>query len=172
MFTLRWKHKIQTSLHNSHILIESSCDTLAGDLLVGCAKSLVVFGLKRQTLSEQLSVLDFERVLILHVQGWSPSQVSFCAGFIALQTELEVLVVKLTPRQKSSQSAEEHTLLPEDIMTETSIDEDAGITNKKSQDVGWLRTMLVGVDVSTAQLTGGNLSTGRDFGLYRGYTLT
>lgn len=100
-----------------------------GDLLVGCAKSLVIFCLKQQTLSEQLSVLDFERVLILHIQGWSPSQVAFCAGYVALQTELEVLVVKLTPQQKSSQAAEHHLLLPEDIMTETSLDEDAGITN-------------------------------------------
>lgn len=100
-----------------------------GDLLVGCAKSLVVFSLKRQTLSEQFSALDFERVLILHIQGWSPSQVAFCAGYVALQTELEVLVVKLTPRQKSSQdnTAEQHSLLPEDIMTEPSLDEDAGI---------------------------------------------
>uniref|UniRef100_A0A672P7S6 HPS3 biogenesis of lysosomal organelles complex 2 subunit 1 n=1 Tax=Sinocyclocheilus grahami TaxID=75366 RepID=A0A672P7S6_SINGR len=110
-----------------------ACCSLTGDLLVGCAKSLVVFSLKRQTLSEQLSVLDFERVLILHIQGWSPSQVAFCAGYIALQTELEVLVVKLTPRQKSSPAAEEHALLPEDIMTETSVNEDAGITNKTIQ---------------------------------------
>lgn len=99
---------------------------------MGCAKSLVIFSLKRQTLSEQLSVLDFERVLILHIQGWSPSQVAFCAGYIALQTELEVLVVKLTPQQKSSQTAEQHVLLPEDIMTETSLDEDAGITNRQT----------------------------------------
>uniref|UniRef100_A0A9J7Z0H1 HPS3 biogenesis of lysosomal organelles complex 2 subunit 1 n=1 Tax=Cyprinus carpio carpio TaxID=630221 RepID=A0A9J7Z0H1_CYPCA len=105
-----------------------ACCSLTGDLLVGCAKSLVVFSLKRQTLSEQLSVLDFERVLILHIQGWSPSQVAFCAGYVALQTELEVLVVKLTPQQKSSAAAEEHALLPEDIMTETSIDEDAEMT--------------------------------------------
>ncbi|KAK7127228.1 hypothetical protein R3I94_018419 [Phoxinus phoxinus] len=104
-----------------------ACCSVTGDLLVGCAKSLVVFSLKRQTLSERFSVLDFERVLILHIQGWSPSQVAFCAGYVALQTELEVLVVKLTPRQKSSQdnTAEQHSLLPEDIMTETSLDEDA-----------------------------------------------
>ncbi len=70
---------------------------------------------------------------------------AFCAGFIALQTELEVLVVKLTPQQKSSQAAEEHTLLPEDIMTEISLDEDAGITNTKSQDAGCVHTMLVGM---------------------------
>ncbi|XP_043078261.1 Hermansky-Pudlak syndrome 3 protein isoform X2 [Puntigrus tetrazona] len=104
-----------------------ACCGLTGDLLVGCAKSLVVFSLKRQTLSEQLSVLDFERVLILHIQGWSPTQVAFCGEYIALQTELEVLVVKLSLK-KSSQVEEEHTLLPEDFMTETSLDEDAEMT--------------------------------------------
>ncbi|XP_056303568.1 Hermansky-Pudlak syndrome 3 protein isoform X2 [Danio aesculapii] len=102
-----------------------ACCSLTGDLLVGSAKSLVVFSLKRQTLSEQLSVLDFERVLILHIQGWSPSQVAFCAGYVALQTELEVLVIKLVQRQKSAQTAEENALLPEDIMVETSLEDDA-----------------------------------------------
>lgn len=102
-----------------------ACCSLTGDLLVGSAKSLVVFSLKRQTLSEQLSVLDFERVLILHIQGWSPSQVAFCAGYLALQTELEVLVIKLVQQQKSAQTAEENALLPEDIMVETSLEDDA-----------------------------------------------
>lgn len=97
---------------------------------MGSAKSLVVFSLKRQTLSEQLSVLDFERVLILHIQGWSPSQVAFCAGYLALQTELEVLVIKLVQRQKSGQTAEEHALLPEDIIAETSLEDDAGIATQ------------------------------------------
>uniref|UniRef100_A0AAR2JVD4 HPS3 biogenesis of lysosomal organelles complex 2 subunit 1 n=1 Tax=Pygocentrus nattereri TaxID=42514 RepID=A0AAR2JVD4_PYGNA len=72
-----------------------ACCAQTGDLLVGCAKSLVVFSLKRQALNEQLAVLDFERVLILHIPGWSPSQVAFCAGYVALQMELEVLVLKL-----------------------------------------------------------------------------
>ncbi|XP_051550375.1 BLOC-2 complex member HPS3-like isoform X2 [Myxocyprinus asiaticus] len=102
-----------------------ACCTLTGDLLVGCSKSLVVFSLKRQTLSEQLSVLDFERVLILHLQGWSPSQVAYCGGYVALQSDLEVLVVKLMHQQKNSQAAGEHELLPEDIMTEAGLDKDA-----------------------------------------------
>lgn len=102
----------------------------AGDLLVGCAKSLVVFSLKHQKLNEQLSLLDFERVLILHVQGLSPSQVAFCAGFVALQTELEVLVVKLTQQQKNTtDTGHHHVLLPDDIITDAASDEDAGITN-------------------------------------------
>ncbi|KAI4898284.1 hypothetical protein NFI96_024413 [Prochilodus magdalenae] len=93
-----------------------ACCPLTGDLLVGCAKSLVVFSLKRQALSEQLAVLDFERVLILHIPGWRPTQVAFCAGYVALQTELEVLVVKLQPVEKRCLSPEERALLPDDIM--------------------------------------------------------
>ncbi|XP_057180909.1 Hermansky-Pudlak syndrome 3 protein isoform X3 [Triplophysa rosa] len=103
-----------------------ACCPLTGDLLVGCAKSLVVFSLKHQKLSEQLSLLDFERVLILHVQGLSPSQVAFCAGFVALQTELEVLVVKLTQQQKNTpDTGHHHVLLPDDIITDAASDEDA-----------------------------------------------
>ncbi|XP_051978072.1 Hermansky-Pudlak syndrome 3 protein isoform X2 [Xyrauchen texanus] len=102
-----------------------ACCPLTGDLLVGCSKSLVVFSLKRQTLSEQLSVLDFERVLILHLQGWSPSQVAFCCGYVALQSDIEVLVVKLMHQQKNSQATGEHALLPDDTMNEAGLDEDA-----------------------------------------------
>lgn len=104
--------------------------TAIGDLLVGCAKSLVVFSLKLQKLSEQLSLLDFERVLILHIQGLSPSHVAFCAGYVALQTELEVLVVKLTQQQKHKpDTGHDHVLLPDDIIADVASDEDAGITN-------------------------------------------
>lgn len=105
-----------------------ACCPLKGDLLVGCAKSLVVFSLKTQALSEKLAVLDFERVLILHIPGWSPSQVAFCAGYLALQTELEVLVVKLQQLEKTRQSSEDHALLPVDIMTAGGLVED-GITD-------------------------------------------
>ncbi|XP_055073601.2 BLOC-2 complex member HPS3 isoform X1 [Misgurnus anguillicaudatus] len=101
-----------------------ACCPLTGDLLVGCAKSLVVFSLKRQTLSDQLSILDFERVQILHIQGWSPSQVAFCAGYVALQSELEVLVIKIT-QQQNTPATGDHVLLPDDIMTDASLDEDA-----------------------------------------------
>ncbi|TRY54508.1 hypothetical protein DNTS_009216 [Danionella cerebrum] len=102
-----------------------ACCSVTGDLLVGCAKSLVLFSLRRQMLSEHTSVLDFERLLILHIQGWAPSQVALCAGYVALQTELEVLVVKVTQQKTNIRSAKEHVLLPEDILTERSLDKDA-----------------------------------------------
>ncbi|XP_072517100.1 BLOC-2 complex member HPS3 isoform X2 [Salminus brasiliensis] len=101
-----------------------ACCPLTGDLLVGCAKSLVVFSLKRQALTEQLAMLDFERVLVLHIPGWRPSQVAFCAGYIALQTELEVLVVKLQQLEKTCLSPEEQSELPVDIMAAAGLVED------------------------------------------------
>ncbi|KAG2463140.1 HPS3 protein, partial [Polypterus senegalus] len=82
-------------------IAHSEVDT--GDLLVGCEKSLIIFKLKNEVLHEQLSALDFERFLILHVPGWIPTAVCYCAGYIAVQIDLEVLVVKLEYVQKSSQ---------------------------------------------------------------------
>uniref|UniRef100_W5KBB1 HPS3 biogenesis of lysosomal organelles complex 2 subunit 1 n=1 Tax=Astyanax mexicanus TaxID=7994 RepID=W5KBB1_ASTMX len=101
-----------------------ACCPLTGDLLVGCAKSLVVFSLKRQALTEQLAMLDFERVLILHLRGWSPSKVAFCAGYIAMQTELEVLVVKLQQLEKTCATPDSNPLLPVDIMAAAGLAED------------------------------------------------
>uniref|UniRef100_A0A8C4S3F1 HPS3 biogenesis of lysosomal organelles complex 2 subunit 1 n=1 Tax=Erpetoichthys calabaricus TaxID=27687 RepID=A0A8C4S3F1_ERPCA len=80
-----------------------SCCPHTGDLLVGCEKNLIIFKLKNEVLHEQLSALDFERFLILHVPGWIPTAVCYCAGYIAVQIDLEVLVVKLEYVQKSSQ---------------------------------------------------------------------
>ncbi|XP_061096545.1 Hermansky-Pudlak syndrome 3 protein isoform X2 [Conger conger] len=93
-----------------------ACCAVTGDLLVGCARSLVIFSLRRQALSERLSVLDFERFLILHVPGWTPTQVALCAGFVALQMELEVLVVKLQRFQSRSEDSEPHALVPEEMI--------------------------------------------------------
>ncbi|KAJ8278304.1 hypothetical protein GJAV_G00086160 [Gymnothorax javanicus] len=92
----------------------AACCAATGDLLVGCAQSLVVFSLSRQALSEQLSVLDFERVLILNVPGWTPAQVALCAGFVALQTELEVLVLRLERYRGGSGTRESHALVSEE----------------------------------------------------------
>ncbi|XP_028855796.1 BLOC-2 complex member HPS3 isoform X2 [Denticeps clupeoides] len=96
-----------------------ACCPLTGDLLVGCSKNLVLFSLRQQTLSEHLSVLDFERFLILHVPSWTPSQVALCAGYVALQAELEVLVVKLEHLQPNQepQEGQGHALIPEDMVT-------------------------------------------------------
>lgn len=52
-----------------------ACCGVTGDLLVGCPKSLVLFSLKKQALNDKLSILDFERCLILHLPGLSPQQV-------------------------------------------------------------------------------------------------
>ncbi|XP_071400715.1 BLOC-2 complex member HPS3 [Centroberyx affinis] len=101
-----------------------ACCSVTGDLLVGCDKTLVLFTLRRQNqqnLSQQtlqspwqntqqsssqnqgqnpgsnqnLSILDFERSVILHLPGIIPKQVALCGGYVAVQAELEVLVLKL-----------------------------------------------------------------------------
>ncbi|XP_022053626.2 Hermansky-Pudlak syndrome 3 protein isoform X1 [Acanthochromis polyacanthus] len=45
--------------------------------------------------NSNLSVLDFERSVILHLHKITPSQVALCGGYVAVQAELEVLVLKL-----------------------------------------------------------------------------
>lgn len=104
----------------------AACCSITGALLVACAKSLVLFGLKRQSLSDHLDAFDFERLLILYVSGWSPLQVALCGGYVAMQTELEVLVVKLENLGKRCAFDEEHTHLPHDDMTA------AGVTDNGS----------------------------------------
>ncbi|XP_031431434.1 Hermansky-Pudlak syndrome 3 protein isoform X2 [Clupea harengus] len=106
-----------------------ACCPLTGDLLVGCAKTLVLFTLRRQALNDRLSVLDFERLLILHIPGWTPSQVSLCAGYVAMQADLEVLVFQLQKpqigkEQKKKEEEEEdqelqlHALVPKDMISQ------------------------------------------------------
>ncbi|XP_076879476.1 BLOC-2 complex member HPS3 isoform X3 [Brachyhypopomus gauderio] len=89
-----------------------ACCALTGDLLVGCSRSSAVFSLKRQELSTRLAVLDFEMLVILHVPSWNVSHVAFCAGYVALQTELEVVVVKLEHMEKTCPSPEDQTQIP------------------------------------------------------------
>ncbi|XP_017333887.1 Hermansky-Pudlak syndrome 3 protein isoform X2 [Ictalurus punctatus] len=101
----------------------TACCSITGALLVACAKSLVLFGLKRQSLSDQLDALDFERLLILYISGLSPLQVALCGGYVALQTELEVLVVKLENLEKTCASNEVHTQLPHDDMAAAGVTE-------------------------------------------------
>ncbi|XP_029988588.1 Hermansky-Pudlak syndrome 3 protein-like [Sphaeramia orbicularis] len=45
--------------------------------------------------NQNFSILDFERSIILHVPGIKPKQVALCAEYVAVQAELEVLVLKL-----------------------------------------------------------------------------
>ncbi|XP_041647849.1 Hermansky-Pudlak syndrome 3 protein isoform X5 [Cheilinus undulatus] len=47
------------------------------------------------TSNQTISILDFERSVILHLPIIKPKQVSLCAGYVAVRTELEVLVLKL-----------------------------------------------------------------------------
>lgn len=107
-----------------------ACCPLSGDLLVGCAKSLVLFTLRKQALNDRLSVLDFERLLILHIPGWSPTQVALCAGYVALQADLEVLIFQLQRPQpgkeqqhslgeEGNQQLQQHSLVPEDMISGT-----------------------------------------------------
>ncbi|XP_045909665.1 Hermansky-Pudlak syndrome 3 protein isoform X2 [Micropterus dolomieu] len=101
-----------------------SCCSVTGDLLVGCENTLILFTLRRQnqqSLNQQnlpsmgpntqqtssqsqgqtsisnqnLSILDFERSVILHLPKIKPKQVALCGGYVAVRGELEVLVLKL-----------------------------------------------------------------------------
>ncbi|XP_075057998.1 BLOC-2 complex member HPS3 [Mixophyes fleayi] len=74
-------------------LCVSSCP-MRGDLLVGCKNKLMVFSLKYMSIHDQ-PVLDFDRSLVLHITGIVPTQVSFCAGYIGILSDLEVLVFRL-----------------------------------------------------------------------------
>ncbi|XP_036834695.1 Hermansky-Pudlak syndrome 3 protein isoform X5 [Oncorhynchus mykiss] len=114
-----------------------ACCGVTGDLLVGCPKSLVLFSLKRQALNDKLSILDFERCLIIHLPGLSPQQVgmdvAICAGYIAMQTELEVLVVKLErlpgaafTQKSADKKPQDHSLVPQDMITGAEHDNETG----------------------------------------------
>ncbi|XP_053316881.1 BLOC-2 complex member HPS3 [Spea bombifrons] len=73
-----------------------ACCPMRGDLLVGCKTKLVVFSLKYVSIHDT-TLLDFERSLILHVTGMAILQVKFCAEYVSILSELEVLIVKLIP---------------------------------------------------------------------------
>ncbi|KFO86742.1 Hermansky-Pudlak syndrome 3 protein, partial [Buceros rhinoceros silvestris] len=80
-----------------------SCCPVNGDLLVGCNNKLVLFCLKPLVINQDLTVLDFERSLILHVDNL----IAFCARHIAMTTELDVLILKLELVQQSADSTEQ-----------------------------------------------------------------
>ncbi|KAL1022867.1 hypothetical protein UPYG_G00033510 [Umbra pygmaea] len=126
--SLRWAPKEQMEIIEIPLFERPlcvACCGVTGDLLVGCPKTLVLFSLKRQALNDKLSILDFERCLILHLTGLSAQQVAICAGYIALQAELEVLVVKLERLpgagliQKSAvNKSQDHCLVLKDMLNE------------------------------------------------------
>ncbi|NWU65375.1 HPS3 protein, partial [Pterocles burchelli] len=84
-----------------------SCCPVNGDLLVGCKNKLVLFSLKYLVINQNLTVLDFERSLILHFDNFIPAEVAFCAGHIAITTELDVLILKLELVQQSVDRTEQ-----------------------------------------------------------------
>ncbi|XP_058495268.1 Hermansky-Pudlak syndrome 3 protein isoform X1 [Solea solea] len=100
--------------------IAVACCSVTGDLLVGCENTLILFTLRRQNQqslqnlhgswsnsqqsasqsqghqsSSNHTILDFERSVILHIPKMTPKQVALCGGYLAVQAELEVLVLKL-----------------------------------------------------------------------------
>ncbi|KFQ57632.1 Hermansky-Pudlak syndrome 3 protein, partial [Pelecanus crispus] len=76
-----------------------SCCPVNGDLLVGCKNKLVMFCLKHLVIKQNLTVLDFERSLILHIDNLIPH--------IAITTELDVLILKLELLQQSADGTEQ-----------------------------------------------------------------
>ncbi|DAA33183.1 BLOC-2 complex member HPS3 [Bos taurus] len=81
-----------------------SCCPVKGDLLVGCTNNLVLFSLKYQIINEEFSILDFERSLVIHIDNITPAEISFCVGYVAVMSELEVLIVKLESDPKNRES--------------------------------------------------------------------
>ncbi|NXV19790.1 HPS3 protein, partial [Cepphus grylle] len=84
-----------------------SCCPVNGDLLVGCKNKLVMFCLKYLVIKQNLTVLDFERSLILHIDNFVPAEVAFCARHIAVTTELDVLILKLELVEQSADRTEQ-----------------------------------------------------------------
>ncbi|XP_024624777.1 Hermansky-Pudlak syndrome 3 protein isoform X2 [Neophocaena asiaeorientalis asiaeorientalis] len=103
-----------------------SCCPVKGDLLVGCTNKLVLFSLKYQIINEEFSILDFERSLIIHIDNITPVEISFCIGYVAVMSDLEVLILKLESDPKNRESVNHHprktsnpVKLSEDISNET-----------------------------------------------------
>ncbi|XP_058151117.1 BLOC-2 complex member HPS3 isoform X2 [Dasypus novemcinctus] len=86
-----------------------SCCPVKGDLLVGCTQELVLFSLKYHIINEELSVLDFERSLIIHIDNITPVEISFCLGYIGVMSELDVLILKLDSDPKNGGSVFYHS---------------------------------------------------------------
>ncbi|XP_030072177.1 BLOC-2 complex member HPS3 isoform X1 [Microcaecilia unicolor] len=91
---------IEMPLSDSPLCV--SCCPVRGDLLVGCKNKLVLFYLRHLSLNNELSALDFERSLNLHVVNVTPIQIAFCAGYVSLMMEFEVLVLKLLQSPKGA----------------------------------------------------------------------
>ncbi|KAM4814885.1 BLOC-2 complex member HPS3-like isoform 2-T2 [Thomomys bottae] len=84
------------------------CCPVKGDLLVGCTNQLFLFTLKCQVMSEELSVLDFERSLVIHINSIIPVELSLCLGHVAVMSDLEVLILKLESGPKGGERVSHH----------------------------------------------------------------
>nr|XP_046247372.1 Hermansky-Pudlak syndrome 3 protein isoform X2 [Scatophagus argus] len=85
LFTLRKQN--QQSLSQSQQIIQSTWPNTQQSSSHSQAQT--------STSNQNVSVLDFERSVILHLPQIKPKQVALCAGYVAVQAELEVLVLKL-----------------------------------------------------------------------------
>ncbi|XP_074047212.1 BLOC-2 complex member HPS3 isoform X2 [Macrotis lagotis] len=106
-----------------------SCCPVTGDLLVGCINKLVLFSLKWQVINEDFSMLDFDRSLVVHIESIIPVEISFCAEYMAVMTDLEVLILQLesAPKDKANIDSSPPTKIPPARQADT----EAG---KKSDD--------------------------------------
>nr|XP_057929008.1 Hermansky-Pudlak syndrome 3 protein isoform X2 [Doryrhamphus excisus] len=149
--------------------ISVACCSVTGDLLVGCDNTLVLFTLRRQnqqnltmqhhshtqlnssqipdqTTNQHCSFLDFERSVILHLPGTKPKQVALCAGYVAVQADLEVLVLKLdtnpeaqlleedSPKNDQAEDQADFLLLPrhQELLGERAKDCDVPVSIEKT----------------------------------------
>ncbi|XP_032119585.1 Hermansky-Pudlak syndrome 3 protein isoform X6 [Sapajus apella] len=106
-----------------------SCCPVKGDLLVGCTNKLVLFSLKYQIIDEEFSLLDFERSLVIHIDNITPVEISFCVGYVAVMSDLEVLILKLESGPKNGERVHHHPHKTNDQMRWT----EEGISNEISQ---------------------------------------
>ncbi|XP_066455277.1 BLOC-2 complex member HPS3 isoform X1 [Eleutherodactylus coqui] len=97
-----------------------SCCPLRGDLLVGCKSKLVIFSLKYIAVHDT-TMLDFDRSLVLHVNGIEPSQLCFCFWHIGISNDLEVLVFRV-----SSETPEETTTVLKNTTEVETLPEEGG----------------------------------------------
>ncbi|XP_058045291.1 BLOC-2 complex member HPS3 [Ahaetulla prasina] len=163
-----------------------SCCPLSGDLLVGCKNKLILFHLKHLFVSEDVKVLDFERSLILHMEKFTPIEVAFCAGYVAVTAELEVLVFKLLTGEKVTLAGNSKQHVCESVEPEIPINE--GITQEvdqtQSETDGFVFCQqpmeLLGAESSKCEisvilesisLTGEDLNIQVEYVLYRRFAL-
>ncbi|XP_044288891.1 Hermansky-Pudlak syndrome 3 protein isoform X1 [Varanus komodoensis] len=98
-----------------------SCCPLTGDLLVGCKNKLILFCLKKVAVSRTVTLLDFELSLIMHIKNFTPAEIAFCAGYVAITFELEVLIFKLETSEKAAANSRRQTyesIVPEQLVNE------------------------------------------------------